>query len=97
MYKGAKSMKVVQSNGRLFFGYMVTVLLPYLDMKSSWLLDFVNKGSWFKITKLSVRRYLDLRDKVYSHDEFMEHFGEYREGHNLWKLNNGLISPRSWE
>lgn len=77
--------------------YMVTTSLPYLDVESGVLQNgiccsgcdaFLRKDHLEISPNPSLEDLWTLRDKVYSYDEFMEHFRGCREAQSLWKLNN---------
>jgi hypothetical protein len=86
--------RVTQPKGRALLRYMVTTSLPYLDIESGGIQNGVCcSGCQIALEKdLGSSRVQPnscvLRDKVYSYDEFIEHFQECREAQNLWKLRN---------
>ncbi|KGO72685.1 hypothetical protein PITC_056710 [Penicillium italicum] len=85
---------VTQSKEIALLRYMVTTSLPYLDVESGG----IQYGICCSGCQIALEKALGssriqsnacaLRDKVYSHDEFMEHFRECREAQNLWKLSH---------
>nr|XP_003188766.1 hypothetical protein ANI_1_2526074 [Aspergillus niger CBS 513.88] len=86
--------RVAQSKEKALLRYMVTTALPYLDIKSG----DVQNGICCSGCQIALEKALRssrvqsnacaLRDKVYSYEEFMEHFWECREAQNLWMLSN---------
>ncbi|KAI2973533.1 hypothetical protein CBS147323_2054 [Aspergillus niger] len=80
--------------------YMVSTALPYLDNKN----DVIEKGVSCSGCQISLEKALqssgaeydvwDDRDKIYSHDQFMEHFETCPEARKLWELSEGgTIEP----
>ena len=73
---------------------MVTTSLPYLDPESG----AIQGGVCCAGCQIALEKYLrssrppdnasDLRDKVYSHDEFILHFGECHEAQALWNSSS---------
>lgn len=86
--------QVTQSKETVLLRYMVTTSLPYLDIESGGIQNGVCcSGCQIALEKaLGSSRIQSnacaLRDKVYSYDEFMEHFLECCEAQNLWKLSH---------
>ncbi|PYH92795.1 hypothetical protein BO71DRAFT_382860 [Aspergillus ellipticus CBS 707.79] len=86
--------RVAQPKEKALLRYMVTTALPYLDIKSGG----VQNGICCRGCQIALERALRssgaqsnscaLRDKVYSYEEFMEHFRECREAQNLWMFSN---------
>lgn len=86
--------RVTQSKEKALLRYMVTTALPYLDIESGG----IQNGLCCSGCQIALERALGsttiqpnacaLRDKVYSYEEFMEHFRECREAQNLWELSN---------
>ncbi|CRL27481.1 Cyclin-like F-box [Penicillium camemberti] len=80
--------------GRALLCYMVTTSLPYLDTESGGIQNGICCGG----CQIALERDLAssrvksnacvLRDKVYSYDEFTQHFRECPDAQNLWKLRN---------
>ncbi|GKZ34216.1 hypothetical protein AbraIFM66950_004401 [Aspergillus brasiliensis] len=80
--------------------YMVTTALPYLDNES----DVIEKGVSCSGCQIALEKDLwssrvksnvcDKRDRVYSHEGFMEHFKSCQEARKLWDLSEGgTIEP----
>ncbi|EKV13290.1 hypothetical protein PDIG_39020 [Penicillium digitatum PHI26] len=86
--------RVTQSKETVLLRYMVTTSLPYLDIESGG----IQNGICCSGCQIALEKALGssriqsnacvLRDKVYSYDEFMEHFLECREAQNLLKLSH---------
>lgn len=86
--------RVTQSKETVLLRYMVTTSLPYLDIESG----SIQNGVCCSGCQIALEKALGssriqsnacaLRDKVYSYDEFMEHFLECCEAQNLWKLSH---------
>ena len=86
--------RVMQSKETALLRYMVTTSLPYLDIESG----SIQRGISCSGCQIALEKALrssraqsnacTLRDKVYSYDEFMEHFQGCREAQNLWELSN---------
>lgn len=89
--------RVRQLQGSLPLKYMVTTSLPYLDVESGVLQNgiccsgcdaFLRRTHGAKSPSFPSENPWTLRDRVYSYDEFMEHFRECREAQSLWKSSN---------
>lgn len=86
--------RVTQSKESTLLCYMATTALPYLDIESGG----IQSGVCCSGCQIALERALTstripsnacaLRDKVYSHEEFLEHFPECQEAQNLWQLSN---------
>lgn len=95
--------RMIQSEESLPLKYMVTTSLPYLDVETGALQNgircsgcdvFLHRTNKPESPSFPPENPLTLRDKVYSYDEFMEHFRECREAQNLWKLSKqGINAP----
>jgi hypothetical protein len=89
-----KRTRVTQLNESALLCYMVTTSLPHLDIESGGIQNgMCCSGCQVDLEKaLSSSRVQSnacaLRDKVYSYDDFMEHFRECRDAQTLWKLSN---------
>ncbi|KAL4941714.1 hypothetical protein BDV06DRAFT_212422 [Aspergillus oleicola] len=91
---GTYSMDEIGASDTALLRYMVTTALPYIDIESGG----IQNGLCCSGCQIALERALGstmiqsnacaLQDKVYSHEEFMEHFREYREAQNLWELSN---------
>ncbi|RJE24998.1 hypothetical protein PHISCL_02649 [Aspergillus sclerotialis] len=86
--------RLTQSKETALLRYMATTSLPYLDTESGG----VQYGICCSGCQIALEKALSssgvgsnactLLDKVYSYEEFMQHFHECREAQNLWELSN---------
>lgn len=83
--------RVKRSKKTVLLPYMVTTSLPYFDYKSG----VVQRGISCSGCQVALEKALRssrvgsgacaMRDKVYSHDEFLDHFKACQEAQNIWK------------
>ncbi|KAJ5898974.1 hypothetical protein N7495_003718 [Penicillium taxi] len=84
---------VAPSNNSELIRYMVTTPFPYLDIRSGSTQNGISCcGCQVSVEKgLHLRNVpsdtFTMRDKVYSHEEFMEHFRGCEEAQRIWKLS----------
>lgn len=86
--KGDKSTGVTRPKGTRLLGHMVTTSLPYLDIESGVIQNgiccsgcqiWLERSDGARSSSFPSANPYTLRHKVYSYNEFMEHFLECRE------------------
>ncbi|PYH90157.1 hypothetical protein BO71DRAFT_452957 [Aspergillus ellipticus CBS 707.79] len=94
LHKADDRTRATQEKETELLRYMVTTSLPYLNTETGVIQNGISCSGCQIALEKALRSSRTgpsscaLRDKVYSYDEFMQHFRECREAQKLWELSN---------